>query len=112
MKKHYGEFKVKLYRYGGKPTVDQYTLLFPYPAWLRKREGIDALCLGCSQASDGSVIRCTHFEYNRMRMKLGTRWKFESMSPVFQQWARTLEILWQEALEHDDQEHWDNFNKA
>ena len=112
MKKHSGKFNVRLYRYSGKPTVDQFTLLFPYPKWLRERDGANGLCLGCSQASDGTVIRCTHFEYNRIRMKLGTLWKLERMSPVFQNWTRTLEILYHDALEHDDEEHWDTFNKA
>ena len=112
MRKHYGKFNVKLYRYSGQPTVDQFSLVFPFPKWLRKRDGYDALCIGCSQASDGTVIRCDTFEYHRERMKLGRLWRLESMSPVFQQWARTQEILYHEALQYDDQEHWDNFNKA
>ena len=112
MKKHTGKFNVKLYRYSGKPTVDQFSLVFPYPKWLRERDKVDAFCIGCSQASDGTVIRCDSFAYNRKRMKLGTLWKLESMSPVFQQWARTLEILWHDALKYDDEEHWDAFAKA
>lgn len=111
MRKLRGEFKVKLYRYHGEPTVDQFTLVFPFPKWLRDREKADAFCIGCSQASDGTVIRCDSFVYDRKRMKLGRIWKLESMSPVFQQWARTLESLWHEALRYDDEEHWNNFSK-
>lgn len=86
MKKHYGKFNVRLYRYSGKPTVDQYTLLFPYPRWLKKETGVDGLCIGCSQASDGTAIRCDSFEYDHTKIKLGTLWKRESMHPIFQNW--------------------------
>lgn len=119
MKKHYGEFKVKLYRYPGEPTVDQYSLLFPFPKWLIEHETkarfgypVHGFCIACSQASDGTVIRCSSFDYVRKQTHLGARVSLEKMSPVFQQWARTLEILWQEALEYDDEEHWNAFAEA
>lgn len=118
MKKHYGKFNVRLYAYNND-AADRYTIMFPYPKWLIEHETkarlgypVHGFCIACNQASDGTVIRYDSFEYVRKQTYLGRRQKLESMSPMFQQWARTLEILWKEALEYDDQEHWDNFNKA
>lgn len=117
-KKHYGKFKVRLYMYS-QNIIDRYTLMFPYPKWLIEHETkarggypVHGFCISCNQASDGTVLRCASFEYIRWKTYLGARVSLEKMSPVFQQWARTLEILWQEALEYDDEEHWHNWNVA
>lgn len=110
MKKHTGKFNVKLYRY--LDGAEEFTVLFPFPKWLREKDGYDGLCIACDQATDGTVIRFECFKYHRNETYLGRRYPLEKMSPVFQSWVRTLEILYHDALHYDDEEHWDAFNRA
>ena len=116
--------KVRLYdsgkRYEGFP--DRYSLYFPYTQkmmdYYKKKFGrvIKGTFLGCSQASDGSVIRYywedldTTIGYSIKG--LGRKVKIESMSKQFQEFAVKMERIWNDAIKYDDKEHWDFWNKA
>lgn len=107
--------KVKLYKAGKKfdGYADQYSLYFPYPKWLQEHDHSRGGFIGCSQGADGDVIRCT-WEDDCLAQKtnLGKRYPLEKMSKQFQKWAHHLEHLFNEALKHDDDEHWDAFSIA
>ena len=115
--------KVRLYRgRNAKGFVDEFTLYFPYPKWMtaeyKERHGrlIKGTMLGCSQASDGSVIRCIWEDLDvtigYSISGLGRRWPLEKMSKEFQRFARKMERLWNEALKYDDDKHWDAWVRA
>jgi len=108
--------KVRLYRYPGAWTVDQFTLYFPYPKWLREHDGVHGCFVGCNQASDGSVIRC-NWDYDDRKLgyhpsNLGRRYPLERMSKQFRKWANRMARLWNDALRYDDEKHWDKWNAA
>ncbi len=105
--------KIRLYRapkqYEG--YVDEYSLYFPLNKKLRKREGLAGTYVGCSQASDGSVIRCNWSDVDSFaNVSLGRKVNLETMSPQFQAWAHHLEQLWNDALKYDDEIHWSIWN--
>lgn len=105
--------QVRLYRAGKKfrGYVDEYTLYFPYPKKIQKTEKISGYGIGCSQTSNGDVIRCSGFDVDCFATtNLGRKVSLETMSPEFQKWARNLERIWNDALKYDDAEHWQVWN--
>lgn len=104
--------KVRLYKAGKKfdGYVDQYSLYFPYPKWLQKHDRSRGGWIGCSQGISGDVIRCTWEDDCRIEQpNLGRRYPLEKMSKQFQDWAHHLEQMFNEALKHNDDEHWHAF---
>lgn len=110
--------KVKLYRAtNAKGFVDEFSLYFPYPKWMKeeiyKRNGgiVNGTFLGCSQDSRGYVIRCCWDELDASLgytiQGLGRRYPLEKMSEHFQNYAKHLEKLWNDAIKFNDEEHWD-----
>ena len=116
--------KVRLYRSPArfKGYVDEFTLYFPYPKKMIEEykklhnRYIKGTFLGCSQASDGSIIRCCWDDLDvtigYSIESLGRRWPLEKMSREFQRFARKMERLWNNALKYDDKKHWDAWNRA
>ena len=115
--------KVRLYRArNAKGYVDEFSLYFPYPKKMTEEYKtvhdrlIKGAFLGCSQASDGSVISCCWEELDvtigYSIDGLGRRWPLEKMSRGFQKFARRMERLWNNALKYDDKKHWDAWNMA
>lgn len=114
--------KVRLYKYPGAWSVDQFTLYFPYPKRMqeeiKKENGhiITGCFLGCSQDSAGGVIRCCWDDLDKSRgyniSGLGRRYPLEKMGEEFQAFARNLEKLYNDALKYDDAEHWGAWNRA
>ena len=111
--------EVRLYDAGKKYEnyIDRYTLYFPYPKWLRERSNNVRGCwLGCSPAYDG-MIRCS-WELNEShivnseKLWLGKKIKLETMPQPFQICAQRLITAWENALEYDDREHWEIWNRA
>ena len=111
--------KVRLYRGPAscRGYVDEFSLYFRYPKWMieenRKKYGTSRLTrgcyIGCSEASDGSVIKCNWAEddYN---VSLGRKYPLEKMSQQFQQWAKQLEAAYNDAIKYNDEEHWEIWN--
>lgn len=115
--------KVRLYRAKkAKGFVDEFSLYFPYPKKMieeyKKRfdREIKGTFLCCSQASDGSVIRCCwenlDVTIGYSIEGLGRRYPVEKMSKDFQKFAGKMERLWNNALKHDDDKHWDAWDRA
>ena len=117
--------KARLYRATGeaKNYIDGYTLYFPYPKWYRqelRKLHKDTLHIpigtfvGCSPASDGTMIRCSWDEMDERYTfaGLGRKVKIESMPVPFQNEVYRLEKLYNDALKYDDEEHWDTWNHA
>lgn len=115
--------RVRLYRArNAKGYVDEFSLYFPYPKRMveeyKKQHDrlIKGTFLGCSQASDGSVIRCIWCDLDvtigYSIDGLGRRWPLEKMSKEFRAFARKMERLWNNALKYNDDKHWDAWNLA
>lgn len=114
--------KVRLYDGGKKWGVDRYTFYFPFPKWMREdyynrhRHVVTGTMIGCSEGSDGGVIRCIWEDMDLTLgysiRRLGRKIPIENMSKQFQKWARRLEKLWNDALKYDDKKHWDKWNQA
>ena len=114
--------QVRLYRATGEARdyIDGYTLYFPYPKWyikrLQKWHGvlIKGTFLGCSPASDGTMIRCTWDEHQVGRFpyypSFGRKVDISTMPEPFQKEVRRMEKLFNDALKFDDDEHWDKWN--
>lgn len=115
--------KARLYRATGehRDCIDAYSLYLPYPKWLVKYEGnryglvVDRIIgtfLGCSPASDGTMIRCcwSDFEtrkYGASPMCLGRKVDIDSMPEPFRNECRRIEALWNEACRTRDFTRWD-----
>jgi len=107
--------KVRLYRGPAncRGYVDEFSLYFPYPKWLREHDGVKGCFVGCSQDSRGGVIRCS-WDYLDQRLGysiegLGRRYPLEKMSKEFRKWARRLERLFNDALRYNDDKHWERW---
>ena len=108
--------KVRLYKHAGKWTVDQFTLYFPYPKWLKKQDGAEGCFVGCNQDLHGGVIKCC-WDYDDRRLGysiagMGRRYPIEKMSIQFRKWASRLERLWNDALKYNDEKHWEIWCRA
>ena len=117
--------QVRLYRATGEARnyIDGYTLYFPYPKFMvqRMREIygpttlIKGFFLGCSPASDGTMIRCNWEDYEVGKypyyVNFGKKIDIKTMPEPFQKEVRRMEKLYNEALKYDDQEHWDKWNR-
>jgi hypothetical protein len=112
--------KARLYRATGEARdyIDGYSLYLPYPKWYREqlnpKNYASGCFLGCSPASDGTMIRCCWEEleyriYGRAD-NLGRKVKIESMPEPFQKEVRRIEKLWNDALKYNDDEHWNIWN--
>ena len=111
--------KARLYRATGeaKNYIDGYTLYFPYPKWYRQElrkihrdiaYNPIGCFLGCSPASDGTMIRCCWDEMDgRYTFQgLGRKVKIESMPEPFQKEVARMQALWDEACETHNFDHW------
>ena len=115
--------KVRLYRAkNAKGFVDEFSLYFPFPKKMIKEykkefdRYIKGTFLGCSQASDGSIVRCCWEDLDvtigYSIDGLGKRYPLEKMSKEFQKFARKMERLWNNALKYNDKKHWDAWVRA
>ena len=116
--------KVRLYDAGKKYEnyPDRYSLYFPYPKWMQReiyeahKHHVMGFALGCTQDSDGGVIRCDSFDDDRTLgyhvRNLGRKIPLEKMSHAFQRWARSMERKWNDALKFNDDKHWDAWVRA
>ena len=104
--------KVRLYRATGEARnyIDGYTLYFPYPKWYLKEFGRNSkgTFLGCSPASDGTMIRCC---WEDMDPKytfdgFGRKVKISSMPEPFQKEVARMQALWDEACSTHDFDRW------
>lgn len=109
--------KARLYRATGEARnyIDAYTLYFPYPKWYRKENGNYATgCfLGCSPASDGTMIRCCWDEWELSKYGApinasGRKIAIDSMPEPFRNEVRRMESLWEDACRTRDFSRWNN----
>lgn len=100
--------KARLYRATGEARnyIDGYSLYLPYPEWMKKESnGVTGIYLGCSPASDGTMIRCTWEEWNLRYgncTSLGRKVDIDLMPYEFRKECRRIEALWNEALAKRD----------
>ncbi len=104
--------KARLYRAtgGARNYIDGYTLYFPYPKWYRKELPYlsRGTFLGCSPASDGTMIRCCWDEMDERYAfdGLGRKVKIESMPEPFQKEVARMQALWYEACSTRNFDRW------
>lgn len=112
--------QVRLYRATGEARdyIDGYTLYFPYPKWyireLQKLHGAGTLIkgcfLGCSPASDGTMIRCSWDEYEVGKYQyypsFGKKINIDTMPEPFKKEVRRMENLFNDAIKYNDVIHW------
>ena len=87
--------------------VDEYSLYLPYPKCLRNenRNGVTGIYLGCSPASDGTMIRCNWEEWNLKHGLcdcLGRKVEIDAMPEAFRNECRRIERLFNEACKLRD----------
>jgi hypothetical protein len=104
--------KARLYRATGEARnyVDAYTLYFPYPKWYRDELTYFSrgTFLGCSPASDGTLIHCYWDEMDTRYTfdGFGRKVKISSMPERFQQEVERLQKLWDDACKTHDFSRW------
>lgn len=88
--------------------VDEYSLYFRYPNWLRKEQRGAAGCyLGCSVASDGTMIRCNWGEVEIFSdANLGKKVDISTMPMPFRREVERMEALYNEALKTRNFDRW------
>jgi len=107
--------KARLYRATGEARdyIDAYTLYFPYPKWYRDQcaNRATGTFLGCSPASDGTMIRCCWDEMDGRYsfVGLGRRVKIESMPEPFRMEVERMQALWDEACKTRDFTKFDKY---
>lgn len=118
--------QVRLYKARGEAGnyIDGYTLYFPYPKFMVKRMKeiygptalIKGFFLGCSPASDGTMIRCNWDDYEVGRypyyVNFGEKIDIDTMPEPFRKEVRRMEKLYNETLKYDDLEHWNEWNES
>lgn len=107
--------KVRLYRAAAqyRGYIDEYTLYFPNNKKERQSSRMAGVFVGCSPSGNGGVNVCNWEECgNFSNYNFGRKVKLESMPLQFQEWVRSLEKKWNDALKYDDDEHWDIWNRA
>lgn len=106
--------KARLYVARGeeKNYVDGYSLYLPYSKSFREWQTLGyrlkGCYLGCSPASDGTMVRCSWAELEGPVSDLGKRVKIEDMPQPFQRECRRIEALFNEALKTGT---WVRFNR-
>lgn len=114
--------KARLYRATGEARnyVDGYSLYLPYPKWLVKYEnvryglGSDNIIgtfLGCSPASNGTMIRCCWEDFQTSKYGpsptcLGRRVDINLMPDEFRKECQRIESLWDEACKTRNFSRW------
>lgn len=104
--------KARLYRATGEARnfIDGYTLYFPYPKWYLKEFGHNSrgTFLGCSPASDGTMIRCCWGEMEPQYTfeGFGRKVKISSMPEAFQKEVARMQALWDEACKTRNFDRW------
>lgn len=88
--------------------VDEYSLYFRYPKWLRKEQNGAAGCyLGCSVSRYGTMIRCNWGEVEIFSdANLGKKVNIATMPMPFRREIERMEALYNEALKTRNFDRW------